>query len=545
MGSLTLVIGPPGTGKTEFDLRAIELWLKGVSREQVAYFAFMRAAAADGARRMGIGPEEARGLWFRTLHSTCFRILQLRRDAVVTPEWLKEFGERIGMPLENEEEGQGDAEEVAELILLMKTAPFAQVSAGSLYRRLYNLSRLLCRTTAELDASRLTPHVRASGCLWPDFRTAAYASFVASYEDAKAAGGKLDFVDMLERVLREDHALPRWRYSVIDEAQDLSALQLAVVDKICLSQCDMTILSGDDHQAIMTFQGASAEEFLNYRSRGQIIQLTQTHRFGDGIVEFSSRIAERIRNRQPRDVIGLKGRVSRVLNVYDFSPGDVLEGDLVMHRHVSGCHRVASRLVAGGIPFWNERGPNPLSRMSDIRAYLAWRALGKKAPIDADALQYLVNKVPSRKDGVQIIPRGMKKIIKGMAPAMPIPDPEKYLSRTFLDSAAEGNAAFLDCPFSEYYGRLEKNGHDLLDRPRTTVTTIHGAKGRQAPRTWLFSETYPKALAGNTDDEHRVAYVGATRAQHDVLLVRENLVGDWTGNYPYPEVACPAIADEV
>lgn len=536
MGDLVLVIGPPGTGKTEFDLRTIELWLKGVAREEVAYFAFMKSAAADGARRMGIGPEESKGLWFRTLHSTCFRILGIRRGDVLTPAWLKEFGEKIGVPLEGEEEGKGDVEEVTEVLLYMKNTSVKTKSPGTLYRRIFNLSRLLCRTADELDAVRKTPHPKAVFYLWPDFRAPAYASFVERYEEEKAIAGKLDFVDMLERVLREDHALPRWRYAVMDEFQDMTALQMAVVEKICFSQCETVILSGDDHQAIMTFQGANAEDFLAYRDRAKIIQLTQTHRFGQGIVDFSNRIAERIRQRQPRDVVGLPGKESRVREVYQFSPGDVMDGDLIMHRHVSGCREIASRLVAGGVPFWNERGPNPLSRTSEIRAYQTWKALAQGRPIEADDLQYLVHHVPSRKDGVQIVVRGAKKKIKEMAPSMPIEDPKKYLSDVFLKAAREGDLQFLGCPFAEYYGRVEKEGHDLLEKPKTVVTTIHGAKGRQARRTWLFSETYPKALAGGTDDEHRVAYVGGTRAQDDVLLVRENIVGDWTGNYCYPEV---------
>lgn len=539
MSSLNLLIGPPGTGKTEFDLRVIEAWLKGgASREQVAYFTFMKAAAADGARRMGVEPGEARGLWFRTLHSACFRILKLERSSVVSPAWLRAFGKKIGIPMEGEEEGRGDVEEVAELILLLKTPSSDQKSEGSLYRRLYSLSRLLCRTPAELDRVRENPHPRSASYFWPNMRIGAYRSFVEIYEREKGKDGKLDFVDMLERVLRQDVALPPWKYAVIDEAQDLSALQLAVIEKLCINRCETTLLSGDDHQAIMTFQGASAREFLAYRKQARIIQLTQTHRFGQGIVDFSAKIAERIRHRQPREVVGLQGKESGIDEVYQFEGADVREGDLLMHRHVSGCKELAARLVAQGVPFWNERGPNPLARSSEMRAWLAWEAIRRRKVVTGDELQYLEAHVPARKDGVQLIVRGMAKKIKEMQPGHKIgfEDLPTYFTEAFRETLSKDDRKYLECPFSEYYERLTKGGHDILERPKTTITTIHGAKGRQAPRTWLFSETFPKALAGMSDDEHRVAYVGATRAQDRVLLVRDNIVGDWTGNYEYPKV---------
>src|SRR3989304_5165946 len=98
MGSQLLIVGPPGTGKTEADLGMIGSWIKAdVPIERIAYGTFLKAAAGEACERFGIEPRDARELWFRTLHSMAFRMLGITRDAVVTSSWLAGFGKRIGL----------------------------------------------------------------------------------------------------------------------------------------------------------------------------------------------------------------------------------------------------------------------------------------------------------------------------------------------------------------------------------------------------------------------------------------------------------------
>lgn len=537
---LVVTFGPPGTGKTESDLKFIESWLsEGSSIEQIAYLTFMKAPAADAAKRFGMKDDDLKSLWFRTLHSTCFKLLGMKREMVVTPTWLKEFGKRMGVPIQADD-GSEDMEEVADAILSIRSAVQRRSRPeGSLYRGVYSLSRLLCRTGDELDLVRSSPHPDASRYLWPEFNQSAYSGFVESYESAKRADCKADFVDMLERTLREDVALPPWRKAVVDEAQDLSPLQFAVVEKLAFGQCEMVVLSGDDDQAIMAFNGASAQGFLSYRSRATVIELRQTHRFGQGLADFAARIARRIQTRQDKHVIGLPGRENPILDVYRFDPSEVRAGDILLHRHVSGCVEIARRMVAKGIPFWNERGLNPLARRSEIESYLAWRSLVEGKPIDVMSLQYLVDRIPSTKDGTRLVVLGAKKRLSQEEPTKTVMQDDLlgYFSYDFLKTVRERDPRHVDCPFADYYSQLSESGFNLKSKPETIITTIHGAKGRQARREWLWNETFPKALASGDDDEHRVAYVGATRTEGELMLVHEAIVGDWTAKYPYPEAS--------
>src|SRR4029077_19057768 len=86
----------------------------------------------------------------------------------------------------------------------------------------------------------------------------------------------------------------------------------------------------------------------------------------------------------------------------------------------------------------------------------------------------------------------------------------------------------------EYFDRLAKNGYNLdaLEKiPR--ITTIHGAKGRQAERAIVFSEMGDKCWE-DYETEHRLAYVAATRTETDLTICVENSVHWAKDMYDYP-----------
>jgi len=536
-----VVFGPPGTGKSEFDLRLVEEWtLRGIGLPEISYVTFMKSAAADACKRMGIPQEDQSGLWFRTLHSTCFKLLGATRKDVLTSVWMKEFGKSIGLRMDDDGVDQ-KFEEVADAILAVREATAKRSkSPGSVYRGIYDLSRLMCRGVEDLDGVRRSVHPEAMRYIQMcDFSPQVYGAFVEKYEAAKGRDGKLDFVDMLEKTLRRGLFHPTWRYAVVDECQDLSPLQFAVVDSL-YRNCEVIVMSGDDDQAIMAFQGSSAGDFLRYRAGARIVELRQTWRFGPPIVDFSAKISARIGTRHPKTVIGLQGKPGKVSDVYDFESSQISGGDMLLHRHVAGCNEIARNLVARGMPFWSERGINPLARSSEIRGYSSWKRISRGERVSMGDVQSLMETVPSIKDvdgeKVRLVKHGVKREVSDANPGgtVALDELTRYFSGTFLAAAQKSDPSFLDVPFFDYYEKLTSKGHDFEDRPKTVVTTIHGSKGRQAPRVWLWSETYPKALMGG-DDEHRVAYVGATRAQDEVRIVRQKMVGDWTGNYSYPD----------
>jgi superfamily I DNA/RNA helicase len=70
-----------------------------------------------------------------------------------------------------------------------------------------------------------------------------------------------------------------------------------------------------------------------------------------------------------------------------------------------------------------------------------------------------------------------------------------------------------------------RRGEKVSKRPRISMNTIHSVKGGQADNVVLFSDiaqrTY-RALLNFPEDEHRVFYVGITRAKEKLIVILPN-----------------------
>jgi hypothetical protein len=74
----------------------------------------------------------------------------------------------------------------------------------------------------------------------------------------------------------------------------------------------------------------------------------------------------------------------------------------------------------------------------------------------------------------------------------------------------------------EYYLACRRRGESLTAPPRVRVSTVHSAKGAEAERVLLVTDLTHKthrALELDPDAEHRVMYVGVTRASERLTLL--------------------------
>jgi hypothetical protein len=79
---------------------------------------------------------------------------------------------------------------------------------------------------------------------------------------------------------------------------------------------------------------------------------------------------------------------------------------------------------------------------------------------------------------------------------------------------------------AEFYQMILRRGGTLEEKPRVTVSTIHGAKGREADNVLLMTDVTGRSDVDSmqpgcweSDEEHRVFYVGVTRAKERLMLV--------------------------
>ena len=92
----TIVLGPPGTGKTTTLLNKVDSYLKETDPDKIGYFAFTQKAAYEARDRAmkQFNYTEDDLPYFRTLHSLAFRKLGLKKDQVMQPRHYKDLGKK-------------------------------------------------------------------------------------------------------------------------------------------------------------------------------------------------------------------------------------------------------------------------------------------------------------------------------------------------------------------------------------------------------------------------------------------------------------------
>ncbi len=96
----TIVLGPPGTGKTTTLLNKVDSYLKETDPDRIGYFAFTQKAAYEARDRAmdKFNYSEDDLPYFRTLHSLAFQKLGLKKDQVMQPRHYKDLGKKLASP---------------------------------------------------------------------------------------------------------------------------------------------------------------------------------------------------------------------------------------------------------------------------------------------------------------------------------------------------------------------------------------------------------------------------------------------------------------
>lgn len=340
---------------------------------------------------------------------------------------------------------------------------------------------------------------------------------------------------------------------LVHNCQDLAPILYSIVDKLFMTS-DEIWWAGDPNQAIYGFAAADARLFIKRaREADHRIVLRETHRFGQEIVDFSTKIIRRARDRIIVDVVGLPDRRHEIRVSGEFSPS--VEPMLILHRHVMGCQSVGSQYIAEGRPFLNERGKNPLGHGKRVEGFQTMHELAAGKQVSAGAVMKLVDDLmrslmapdeSTKGKSVRMVVHGGKKrlqegAIKGDVNLRDLVA-AKILTQEGSDAIRARNLNVVKGEFMwdfEYYQKVVDNGYSLKTHDsdgRLTVpviSTIHGSKGRQAPKVVIFSE-FGQKCKEDMDNEHRLAFVASTRTEGGLDICAERTV-DWAEErYDYP-----------
>jgi DNA helicase II / ATP-dependent DNA helicase PcrA len=489
----TIILGPPGTGKTTTLLDLVDQFMKvGVDSKRIGYFSFTRKAAHEAASRAAekFNLDEKEDLiYFRTLHSLAFRLLGIKKERVMKTEDYREFGLKVGIPIKMSFHSENDG----------------VFNSDNEYLRLINKARVMQRDLMDVyDDNRHTVDVERD------------TLFLLNQElnRFKEEKGMIDYDDMLENFITQDVS-PSFDVLFIDEAQDLSPLQWRMVRSMW-SKSDKTYIAGDDDQAIFKWAGADVDHFIALREDVDAVKvLDQSYRIPGGpIHELSQKIIAQVENRydkeyKPRDEIGKLHRYADIAQV------DMSEGQwLVLTQAHHFLDQVTELCYQQGWYFSYKGKPSVNKNL--LAAIHGWEQLRKGeslATIQLKNIYYYLG----------------DNVTRGYRTAKTLNADLKYNLETCIsdhglqtDKPWHDSFAGLNTRMEMYIRNMLAQKENIFREPRIILSTIHGAKGGEADNVLLFPDITKSALDysdRDADELHRLFYVAVTRAKKALYIL--------------------------
>ena len=436
--------------------RLLEL-VKQYDIKKVGYFAFTRKAANEAKGRINLPDKKLK--YFQTLHAFAFHTLGLSEDSVMQPYHYEDLGKILGIRVN--------------YVDRFNDQQIHYLTSDNIYFQTIN--KMQNQDIEEYEDRDIDP-----GLL---------RHIVVNLAEYKKKNNLLDFNDMIKRFVNKPELCPNFDAVFIDEAQDLSPLQWMMYD-ILKTKTNNIYLAGDDDQAIFQWAGADVTRFIEEPGTEQI--LTQSRRIPKSIQELSKVITERIQGIKiykkylPRDI---EGKIEYVNNVGQL---DLKKGKwLILARTNTRLKDVMKKLQEMGLYYQYKKGKSFKAKLyKTIVNYTRWT---KGEPLEDNEIKDILECCDSKPDKTK-------------------PWYEVFTAVPMVER--------------DYLRHMLSNGEKLTEDARIKLSTIHAAKGGEEDSVVLILDNSQKIRDAimhdhvKSDEEHRVWYVGATRAKNNLYLMR-------------------------
>lgn len=498
LATANVILGPPGCGKTHTLIEIVKDALdRGISSESIGFVSFTKKAVTEAQTRAGAAfnllPQEMP--FFKTLHAMGYMMLGMQREDVMSRADWRAFAAELGTQI------NGPSEQFLEDGALLPTG----MAAGDKYLRVIERAKMRCLT--------LEQEYNEGQHYGLDFSM--MQRFNQLLDVYKAQLNKFTFVDMLDRFL-DYGEVPRLRLLIVDEAQDLVPLQWLVVHKLAMN-ADEVYIAGDDDQAIHRWAGAQPSTFISLSRDPRI--LTQSYRLPRSVFHVARNLVNRIEDRvekqyNPLDEEG-EVRYYHSPRYVDFSSGSWS----YLARTNKMVTDLAETMRDEGY-MYSIKG-NPSVNKDVAQAIRSWEHLCNGGAIDLRAVKSMYQLMP-KQGSKATLRRGATKLLDAAAGADSFTLAqlgEHYGCLATPDTHAY-DVLNLGLDDRLYIDALRRRGEVIWNEPRIKLSTIHAMKGGEDDNVALYlGWTWACSESEFPSDEHRVFYVGATRARHNLHII--------------------------
>ena len=460
------IYGPPGTGKTFRLIRRVNAYVRtGTPYHKIGYFAFTKKAAKEARERIGV--DEKQVPYFQTLHAFCFHLLNLNESDIMQPHHYEALGKKLNIRV-----NFNDKYNEEQTHFLTCNNPYFQM-----------IQRSINKDISLREEFDLNEHDRKDIDSWDTLN-----HIYINLQEYKTKMHLLDFNDLVKKVVNSKK-FPKLKAVFIDEAQDLSPLQWQLYDKL-KENCEDMYLAGDDDQAIFAWAGADVNRFIQEPANEKVLRYSR--RVSKAVQDQSQIAVSQISGiRKHKEYLprAQKGHASYINN---FGQVDLSKGKwLILTRTKSNLLDIMKELKSKNIYYQTNKGKSfNVGIYNGAMAYTKWIREGKLEEKEIN-------------DVKEYIPNGNW-------------NPEKNWYDIFVADQKE----------ILYIRNIISGGEKLYENARIWLSTIHAAKGGEEDNVILSLHQGAKVQKSirlsvdKQDEEHRVWYVGITRARNNLYKLK-------------------------
>ena len=460
------IYGPPGTGKTFRLIRRVNAYVRtGTPYHKIGYFAFTKKAAKEARNRIGV--DEKQVPYFQTLHAFCFHLLNLNESAIIQPHHYEALGKKLNIRVNFNDKYNDE-----QTHFLTCNNPYFQM-----------IQRSINKDIPLREEFNLNEHDRKDIDSWDTLN-----HIYINLQEYKKKMHLLDFNDLIKKVINSGK-IPKLKAIFIDEAQDLSPLQWQLYNKL-RENCDDMYLAGDDDQAIFAWAGADVNRFIKEPANERVLRYSR--RVSKAVQEQSQIAVSRISGIRKHKEYLPRAQEGFASHINNLGQVDLTKGKwLILTRTKSNLLDIMKELKSKNIYYQSNKGKSfNVGIYNGAMAYTKWIREGKLEEKEINDVR-------------EYIPNGNW-------------DPEKNWYDIFVADQKE----------ILYIRNIISGGEILSQNARVWLSTIHAAKGGEEDNVILSLHQGGKVQKSirlsvdKQDEEHRVWYVGITRARNNLYKLK-------------------------